>query len=273
MAWRAARSLLVLHQQLQAGAPRARPPATPDSAWGLIGDALHDPESDHSPHDFPGWGNDIVTAADFPNAPALGLDAFRVLDDIRRSRDPRLKYAISNDQICSSYATSSRAAWTWGPYNPNSPNRDRHYTHGHLSVVGDARADGQQPWATIGGDMLLSDPVPGSGSSGTGGKDRTVAQILGDLANLRAVFIGEKTPAQAGYAAGTPLAQLLALAAAGPAAPVDVAAFAGVLAPLLSERLDVELDAAAVLGVLESPEGQAALVQASTVGANAAEDS
>jgi hypothetical protein len=271
MAWRAARSLLVLHQQLQAGAPRAKPPATAVSAWGLLGDAFHDPTSDHAPKDFSGWGNDIVTAADFPNRADLGLDAHRVLDDIRRSRDPRLKYAISNDQICSSYATSSRAAWAWGPYNPNSPNRDRHYTHGHLSVVGDARADGQQPWATIGGDMLLSDPVSGSGSSGTGGKDRTVGQILGDLANLRAVFIGEKTAAAAGYGAGTPLAQLLALAAAGPAAPVDVAAFAGALAPLLSEHLDVEVGADVVLGALQSEQGRAILTSTAFAGSQQAE--
>jgi N-acetyl-anhydromuramyl-L-alanine amidase AmpD len=54
---------------------------------------------------------------------------------------------------------------------------------------------------------------------------------------------------------------------------VDVAVLAAALAPLLADRLDVELDAAAVLGVLQSPEGQAALVQASTAGANAAEDS
>lgn len=150
MTWRAARSLLVLHEQLQHGS-RAAPPATDPNSWGLIGDAFHDPESDHSPKDFPGWGDDIVTAADFPNVPDLGLDAHAVLDDIRRSRDPRTKYGISNDQIFSSYATSTRAAWVWGPYNPNDPDRDRHWDHGHLSVVGDSRADGEQPWATIGG--------------------------------------------------------------------------------------------------------------------------
>jgi hypothetical protein len=151
MAWRAARSLLVLHQQLQAGAPRARPPATPVDAWGLIGDAEHDPESDHSPHDFPGWGNDIVTAGDFPNRPDLGLDAHKVLDDIRRSHDARVKYAISNGEMFSSYPARGYDAWTWRPYTGTS---DKHYTHGHLSVVGEARADGEQPWATIGGDDM-----------------------------------------------------------------------------------------------------------------------
>src|SRR6185295_9018199 len=159
MAWRAARSLLALHQQLQAGAPRAKPPATGADEWGLIGDAAHDPTSDHTPHDFPGWGNDIVTAADFPNRPDLGLDAHRVLDDIRRSRDPRAKYGISNGLIFSNHPVAehghSYAAWDWRPYlnSAGRPPADGHYTHGHLSVVGDARADGEQPWATIGGSM------------------------------------------------------------------------------------------------------------------------
>ncbi|GGM88317.1 hypothetical protein ACFFX1_15230 [Dactylosporangium sucinum] len=154
MAWRPANSLPVLHRQLQQGS-RAAPPATSWSEWGLIGDAAHDPTSDHSPHDFPGWGYDIVTAADFPNRPDLGLDAHQVLDDLRRSRDPRVKYAISNGQMYSSYAVKGYSAWTWRPYNPR--NGDRHFTHGHLSVVGDPRADGTQPWQTIGADDMFGD--------------------------------------------------------------------------------------------------------------------
>lgn len=152
MAWRAARSLLTLHRQLKA-ASRAAPPATGADEWGLIGDALHDPTSDHAPHDFPGWGDDIVTAADFPNRPDLGLDAHQVLDDIRRSHDPRAKYGISNGQIFSNHDVWQDGvfypAWSWRPYKGS----DKHFTHGHLSVVGDARADGEQPWATIGGTM------------------------------------------------------------------------------------------------------------------------
>lgn len=146
MAWRVAASVLTLRKQLQAYAPRAVPPATPISAWGTIGDVFHDPTSDHAPKDFPGWGNDIVTAGDFPNRPDLGLNIYQVFESIRLSRDRRVKYMISNDRICSSYATKVRKAWEWGPYNPNDPNRDRHYDHGHMSVVGDARADGTQPW-------------------------------------------------------------------------------------------------------------------------------
>lgn len=153
MTWRPARSLPVLHAQLRA-ATRAAPPATKAGEWGTISDAAHSSTSDHSPHDFQGWGNDIVTAADFPDRPDLGLDARRVLDDIRRSRDPRVKYGISHGQMFSSYATSSYPAWTWRPYT----GADGHWTHGHLSVVGDARADGEQPWQTLGGaDMAAVD--------------------------------------------------------------------------------------------------------------------
>lgn len=148
MAWRAARSLLVLHQQLQAGAPRAKPPATGADEWGLVGDAAHDPTSDHTPKDFAGWGHQIVTAADFPNRPDLGLDAHEVLDDLRRARDRRVKYAISNGQIYSSYPVGGYAAWQWRPYNPKGG--DKHFTHGHLSVVGNATADDTRPWRTIG---------------------------------------------------------------------------------------------------------------------------
>jgi len=156
MTWRAARSLLVLHAQLAAGAPRAAPPATPADAWGLIGDAEHDPTSDHTPHDFAGWGSQIVTAADFPNRPDLGLDAHKVLDDIRRARDPRAKYGISNSEIFSNHPVTERGhsydAWTWRPYYGD----DQHKEHGHLSVVGDARADGTQPWPTIGGTEMAN---------------------------------------------------------------------------------------------------------------------
>ena len=161
MAWRVAKSILTLHEQLKRGAPRAAPPATSPDSWGTLGDVLHDTTSDHVPHNYPGWGNQIVTAGDFPNVPGLGLDAHQVLDDIRRSRDGRAKYGISNDQIFSNHAVTQDGtlypAWTWRPYLPHDPTRDRHYEHGHLSVVGDSRADGTQPWQTIGATKTRSD--------------------------------------------------------------------------------------------------------------------
>lgn len=150
MTWRPANSLLRFHAQVKVKCPRAAPPHTSDSEWGLIGDAAHDPSSDHSPHNFPGWGNEIVTAADFPNRVDLGCDAHAILDSIRVSRDPRAKYGISNAQIFSNHPVTenghSYAAWEWRPYHGS----DLHKTHGHLSVVGDARSDGIQNW-NIGG--------------------------------------------------------------------------------------------------------------------------
>jgi hypothetical protein len=143
MAWRAANSLIEFHHQLKTKYPQVVAAVSAD-AWGLIGDAAHDPTSDHSPHNFPGWGNEIVTAADFPNRPDLGLDAHAVLDAIRISRDGRVKYCISNRQMFSSYAVSGYDAWTWRPYSNAA--KDPHEDHGHLSVVGDARSDDTRAW-------------------------------------------------------------------------------------------------------------------------------
>jgi len=152
MGWRTAGGVLVWHTQLKVTYPRAAPPATAASSWGTVGDLAHSSTSDHYPKDFPGWGSDIVTAGDAPHAPNLGLDMFKVTEAMRVSRDERIKYVIFYDRMFSSYSTSSRAAWAWGPYSGSD---DPHRTHAHLSVVGDRRADGTQPWS-IGGPVALT---------------------------------------------------------------------------------------------------------------------
>ena len=154
MAWRVARSLLTFHAQLRAAYPRAAPPATDVNAWGTIGDTSHESTSDHSPHNFPGWGNDIVTAADWPHAPTLGLDAGAVAEALRLSRDARIKYVIFNRRMFSSYYSGTTPGWTWRTYTGSDP----HNTHGHLSVVGDARADAEQPWQ-IGANPMAIEPT------------------------------------------------------------------------------------------------------------------
>lgn len=267
MTWRAARSLLVLHRQLQAGAPRAKPPGTGADEWGLIGDAEHDPSSDHSPHDFSGWGSQIVTAGDFPNRPDLGLDAHAVLDDIRRARDPRAKYGISNGQIWSNHSVDGYAAWTWRPYSGSS---DKHFTHGHLSVVGDSRADGEQPWPTIGADdMEQTDKLIAPWNDGTVGNALAVVmeERKGLWVDVNGTGYGAPKP---NSALGLILGKLDALLGRP---TVDVAALAAALQGPLAEALGhtVEQDAlvGAVQAALDSPEGQAALTQA----ANTAEDS
>jgi hypothetical protein len=146
MTWRAARSLLTLHSQLRPLAPGA-----PASSFGLVGDLSHAAgTSDHNPRDFPGWGSSIVTAADFPLAGRL--DPRAVLESIRLSRDPRVKYAISRGQMYSSYSSGGIPPWTWRHYSGS----DGHFDHGHLSVVGDARADDTRPWAITGGSFTTT---------------------------------------------------------------------------------------------------------------------
>lgn len=274
MAWRPAASLPVLHTQLKHGAPRAAPPATSDAEWGLIGDAVHDPSSDHSPHDFPGWGNDIVTAADFPNRPDLGLDAHKVLDDIRAARDPRAKYGISNGQIFSNHPVAenghSYPAWAWRPYTGSS---DGHYTHGHLSVVGDARADGTQPWPTIGGTVM--DDWRGKNNETYLWSIASMFDAINGLVNEAGGAVGPVNNAL-GKTLKAIQAQNVAILTALGVAQADIDELQArpaydpvALAEVLSEHLNVTVSAEAVTAALESPRGQVALVGA----ANKAEDS
>ncbi len=261
MTWRAANSLLVLHAQLKRGS-RAAPPATGAAEWGLIGDALHDPSSDHTPHDFPGWGNDIVTAADFPNRPDLGLDAHKVLDDIRHARDVRAKYGISNGQIFSNHTVSqggvSYDAWTWRPYGGS----DQHRTHGHLSVVGDARADGTQPWPTIGGKTmevadLLNADVPGHWTENIGQAYSIILETrYGLWRDINGTGYVQPSP---GSALGLILGDLAALKAS--------------VSAIQTGQVSQEAVTAAVLAALKDPEIRAVLIGAAQAGANLAEDS
>lgn len=230
--WRVANGLLTLRSQLMAEVPGAAPPRTPWSSWGTIADAAHSSTSDHSPKDFGGWDDNVVTAADIPHAPSLGLDFGRLAEALRRSKDPRIKYVIFNGRMFSSYSSGGYPAWSWRPYLGS----DQHRTHGHVSVVGDRRADGTAPWDTSygGDDMALTDEdarkvakallgtkVAGTGSA-PGNHDRTVGDILKDAANMRSVLVGETPTDAAGVLPeGSPLALLLGLAAL-PAASAEI---------------------------------------------------
>jgi hypothetical protein len=155
--WRVAQSLDVLNGQIRAYAPRSVPPATDPNAWGSIADGEHSITSDHYPHYIAALGSTaVVTARDFPHAPALGLDFGVVAESLRRSRDPRIKYLIFNRRMFSSYATSSYPAFTWRPYS--NADDDPHDDHGHVSVVSAAIADDQRSWALpgSGGTMALT---------------------------------------------------------------------------------------------------------------------
>lgn len=146
--WRTVNSLTTLQAQLDKAFP-----GRSHASDGFIADDQHSTSSDHYPHKYPALGAvPVVTAFDGTHDPAHGCDNRLVCEAIRQSRDPRVKYVISNGELFSGYATSSRAAWTWGPYTGSS---DPHRTHFHVSVVATAIADSTRPWS-IGADMALT---------------------------------------------------------------------------------------------------------------------
>jgi hypothetical protein len=119
--WRLAPSLIALFEQAKDLYPNRR--TTSD---GSIGDQAHqNRQSDHNPNSA-GW----VTAGDISHDPGR-FDAHAFAEKLRRRRDPRVKYVISNRRMFASYATASRAAWAWGRYSGANP----HTIHAHVSVL------------------------------------------------------------------------------------------------------------------------------------------
>lgn len=115
--WRAARSLDVLLDEINAIAP-----GRSKVSDGTIGDARHAAsDSDHNPNDA-----DVVTARDFTHDPATGADMHRISRRIVAVAPPALKYLIWNRQIWS----RARADEGWRPYRGSNP----HTRHMHVSV-------------------------------------------------------------------------------------------------------------------------------------------
>lgn len=139
MTWRVAKSLDTLLDQFNAAFPRRS-----KASDGAIGDAAHASRaSDHNPWYGPG----IVTARDFTHDPASGMDMGVVRAQLLATRDPRIKYVISNRQIAS--GAGGPQPWVWRPYN----GVNAHAHHLHLSVVASPLCDDTRPWglAVLGG--------------------------------------------------------------------------------------------------------------------------
>src|SRR4029077_9012543 len=88
---------------------------------GTIGDTAHQARtSDHNP-----WVKDgaigVVTALDITHDPAHAVDTYAMAETVRRNRDRRIKYVISNRRIFS----SQLHAWEWHPYTGANPH-DHH---------------------------------------------------------------------------------------------------------------------------------------------------
>jgi lysozyme family protein len=132
--WRVAKSLEVLRDQINVLHPGRR-----RDNDGTIGDTAHQARtSDHNP-----WVKDgaigVVTALDITHDPAHGVDTYAMAETLRRNRDRRIKYVISNRRIFS----SQLHAWEWHPYTGANP----HDHHVHISVLPDkALYDDRTPW-------------------------------------------------------------------------------------------------------------------------------
>lgn len=149
--WRLAKSLEVLRSQINTRWPARNK----DSDGGIAGGEHHiaNPNSDHEP-----WVKDgamgVVTAFDFTNDPKTGPDAGVLAEALRLSRDPRIKYLISNKRICASYAVHGEEAWSWRPYF----GKNDHTHHVHVSVRSEKSFyDALEPWT-----IEISQPQGGS---------------------------------------------------------------------------------------------------------------
>lgn len=124
--WRVANSLNQLLAQANALAPNRK-----KGADGSIGDAAHQSElcaSQHNSCCIKVAGIWIIRARDFTHDPAGGFDSYAFAEQLRLSRDPRIRYIISNRQI-----TSASRGWKWEAYSGSDP----HTNHAHVSVWDD----------------------------------------------------------------------------------------------------------------------------------------
>jgi hypothetical protein len=133
-AWTLVPSLVVLGQQISVLHPKGH------GADGTVASKPHDaanPTSDHRPTPYIGPG--VVRALDFGET--TEDDVFKVLEAIRLSRDPRVKYVIHERRLFSSYASGTTGPFEWRPYGGPAPHDD----HGHISTLAGLDTD-TRPW-------------------------------------------------------------------------------------------------------------------------------
>lgn len=132
MTWRLARSLATLREQINTLSPNRS-----KASDGTVGDARHAAtKSDHNPD-----ANGIVRALDITHDPKNGVAGKALANALLATRDPRIKYIISDGQIASG-AGGSRP-WVWRKYT----GANAHTKHVHLSVVAGAKGDDAAQWA------------------------------------------------------------------------------------------------------------------------------
>jgi hypothetical protein len=137
--WVTAEPVTTLGRQVEGRWPQRH------STDGTVASKNHDkasPRSDHRPK--PVYSNGTVRAIDI----GVYLDqGERLFQELRASRDPRIKYVIFQDRMFSSYDHANGDPFEERPYS-GTP----HTTHIHVSTLEDADDDGSV-W-DIGENML-----------------------------------------------------------------------------------------------------------------------
>jgi hypothetical protein len=122
--WRAAQAIVTFGRQIEELEPARH------KSDGTVASAKHDkksPGSDHRPSPRTGVGT--VRAIDFGERGGHGF-VDDIVEALRLSKDPRIKYVIHNGRKFQSHKTKNIKAWEWFPYTGENPHTD----HGHLSV-------------------------------------------------------------------------------------------------------------------------------------------
>lgn len=131
MSWKIAGSLVTLRGQINDLSPNRS-----KISDGTIGDAAHSSRaSDHNPD-----SSRIVRALDVTHDPAHGIAGKVLANALLASRDPRIKYIISDGEIASGAAGPK--PWQWRKYS----GANKHTMHMHLSVVAGKAGDDNRPW-------------------------------------------------------------------------------------------------------------------------------
>lgn len=132
---RGAESLETLRKQIN-----ARWPERNRASDGGEGDKAHQlRKSDHNPV------KGVFHARDFTHDPVKGPRGKQLANAIAASKDPRVDYLISDDEIM--FGAHGPHPWEWHAYQPNNPKRNRHNHHVHVSVVDDPRlAEDRREW-------------------------------------------------------------------------------------------------------------------------------
>lgn len=174
---RLVKSLATLRAQVNQLAPKRSKVSD-----GWIGDTKHAArKSQHNPD-----GDGTVDAVDITHDPKNGMDADKLAEAIRTSKDKRVGYVIYNSRIFS--GATGKQPFVWRKYT----GANAHTKHVHIDVI-DKHQDDTTPWkidAAFGKASPVAKPAPNltekqkSAVMRRGSKGEFVTELQGNLNSL-----------------------------------------------------------------------------------------